>query len=516
MQSVSQAWKDEQAKQLITADSFVELTLNVSDPDAQADAEASDNGHEAISNVGGTIDETPTSPVRYATLEKNFWALDGTFSILPDAPPYGDNGYVGDVLSGADGSYASPPTITLTFSKLYQTILPGLTITWGNAYEGEYADTFRVTSYNGTTQVDTYTVTGNREVTTVFFGDLEGYNKLTIEILKWSKPYRRARISNILIGIEQVFSKSDFFKYTHTIFVDPLSAELPKAEIVFEIKNLNGEYNPDNPQGVYKYLVERQSVTARYGYRLGGSVEWIKAGTFYLSEWDCPQNGITATFTARDALEYMNDLYTGTSSGTLAQIATAALQQAELPLMTDGTNPWVLDSSLSGITAASGADLSKNTIAEVLQYVANAGCCVFYQDRDGRLNIKPLPTGTTDYRIDQFNSYENAEISLTKQLKSVDVNDGQSIVTVGTAGEVQTVDNPLVSAERAPVVAQWVANYLKERRTLSGSFRADPRLDALDRVTNENQFSENVVLVTQIEYSYNGAFRGSYEARSGV
>lgn len=516
MQDVSLAWKKEQQKNLITSESFVELTINVSDPDAQADAGADDNGHEVMSNVGQTVDEIFTAPVKYATLEKNFWALDGTFVVLPDAPPYGDNGYVGDVLSGADGSYTSPPSITISFSKVYQTILPGLTITWGSSYEGEHADTYKVTSYNGTTQVDSYTVTGNTDLISVFSGDIQGYNKIVIEILEWSKPYRRARISNILIGVESTFAKKDFFKYTHSMSVDPLSAELPKSEIKFEIKNLNGEYNPDNPQGVYKYLIERQAVTVRYGYRFGGVIEWIKAGTFYLSEWDCPQNGIKATFTARDALEYMGDLYTGPSSGTLMQIAVSALQQAGLHKTASGTDPWVLDSSLSGINAAQGADLSSNTIAEVLQYVANAGCCVFYQDRSGKLRIEPLKTGATDYRIDQFNSYSNAEISLTKQLRAVDVNEGQSILTVGNVGEIQPVKNPLVSSERAPVVAQWVANYLKERRILSGSFRADPRLDALDRVTNENQFSEKVVLVTQIEYSYNGAFRGSYKARSGV
>lgn len=516
MQAVSQAWKDEQNKKLIEAESFVELTLNVTDPAALADASAADNGHEIISNVGQTLETPPPSPVRYAALERNLWLLDGTFSILPDSPPYGNNGYVGDVFSGSDGVYSTVPTITLSFSKVYDTFLPGLTITWGSAYEGEYADTFRVTSWNGNTQVDAYLVTRNQSLTSVFDGDLKNYDRITVEILRWSKPYRRARIERLLVGVEQTFTKSDFIKYSHTLFSDPLSAELPKTEISFEVKNLNGQYNPDNPRGAYKYLIERQKVTARYGYKLGNNVEWIKAGTFYLSEWECPQNGITATFTARDALEYMNDAYTGPFSGTLMDIAVAALEQVELPVMPDGSPPWVLDNSLNNILAATNADLSKYTVAEVLQLTANAGCCVFYQDRDGRIRIEPLTSNSTDYRIDQFNSLENAEISLTKQLKSVDVNDGQSVVTVGSVGEIQPVNNPLISDVRAPIVAQWAANYLKNRRILSGSFRADPRLDSLDRVTNENQFSENVVLVTQIEYSYNGAFRGSYQARSGV
>ena len=78
------------------------------------------------------------------------------------------------------------------------------------------------------------------------------------------------------------------------------------------------------------------------------------------------------------------------------------------------------------------------------------------------------------------------------------------------------VDNPLVSVDRAAAVAQWVADYLKNRRIYTGTWRADPRLDALDRAKIENQFSESGVLVTQIEYTYNGAWRGSYEGRGNV
>lgn len=513
MQAVSKTWKEEQKKKLIESESFVDILLVVGDPSAKADASATDNGHFAASNTAQVVDRIDRVPVRYATLERNIWLGDGTFELLPPKPPYGDNGYIGDVLSGNDGTYKIIPKITISFSKMYQSVIPGLTITWGTAYEGEYASTYRVSWYNGTTLVDSKTVEDNKDVKSSFFADIQGYDKITVEALKWSIPRRRARIERIVVGIERAYRKRDIFKYTHSMFVDPLSAELPKAEITFEVENLNGKYNPYNSTGENKYFMERQIVQVKYGYKFGKDTEWIKAGTFFLSEWDCPQNGITAKFTARDGIEYMSDTYTGPSSGTLMSIALAAFQQSELPVVSDGGVAWAIDSSLSSIQVASSADLSSNTIAEVLQYVANAACCVFYQDRDGRFHIEPLPNETTDYRIDQFNSYENAEISLTKQLKAVNVNDGQGLVNVSTAGEIQKVDNPLITSAQAPVVAQWVADYLTKRRVLSGSYRADPRLDALDRVTNKNQFSKDTVLITQIEYTYNGAFRGSYEGR---
>ena len=74
----------------------------------------------------------------------------------------------------------------------------------------------------------------------------------------------------------------------------------------------------------------------------------------------------------------------------------------------------------------------------------------------------------------------------------------------------------LFNGSGAELVAKWTADYLRNRKLLSGDFRADPRLDALDRIINENQFSQTVVLVTDVEFTYNGAFRGSYEGRADV
>lgn len=515
MQSTSQAWKDNQLKNVVS-EAFVEVNLTVGDPDAQLDAATTVNGEEEFSHAAEISEETEKEPVKYLTGEKHIWILDGTMTTVPETG-WGEQGYIGTALSGADGSFAEGaiPTITVSFSKVFENTVPGVTVVWSEVY-GEWADTVRITAWNGTTQVAQATVEGNTDITTVLALDMAGYDKITIEILKWCLPYRRARVKSLLLGVERTYAKGDLMGYDHSMFVDPLSASAPKSEITFQVSNLDGEYNPDNPEGFAKYMMERQELTARYGFRVNGSTEWIKAGTFYLSEWDTPQNGITATFTARDMLEFMGDAYTGPSTGTLYAIAEAALKQANLPTRADGSVRWSLDDSLKSVTAPAGADLSETSLMAVIQYCANAGCCVFYQDREGTLRVEPLGTGETDYEINRFNSYQNSELSLTKQLRAVNINNGQYVLTVGQVGETQPVNNPLISDAQAPVVAAWVAGYLQNRRTLSGEFRADPRLDPLDRIKNTNQFSESVVLVTEFKLTFNGAFRGSYEGRAGV
>ena len=514
MQTVSQAWKDAQAKNFVP-EAFVEIVMNIGDPESQADGKPSDNGSEFFSDSSALLDGKTKAPTKFATLERNLWVLGGGLKVLSTEQDSAGQGFIGQSLCNGDCVFDGVlPTITVSFSKVFTELIPGISVIWSSAY-GEYAARVRITAYaNGT--ITYQSEFENDAVTSVFNAEIDTYDTITLEVLEWSLPQRRARIESLLVGIRKTYTKKDLFSYSHSNFVDPLSAELPKNEIVFSVKNLNNEYNPDNPQGVEKYLIERQSLDVTYGYKIDGDVETIAAGTFFISEWDTPQNGIEATFTARDVLEFMTDTYVGVTAGSLYDIAAAAFEQAGLPLLPSEEPRWYVDESLANVSTPASVDVGDVTIAEMLQCVANAGCCVLYQNRDGVIRLEPLPAGQSDYEIGRFSSYQNAELKLTKPLKAINVNNGQYVLSVGQAGETQTINNPLISDAQAPVVAQWAADYLVNRKLLSGSFRADPRLDALDRIINKNQFAENIVLITDIKFTFNGAFRGEYEGRAGV
>jgi hypothetical protein len=158
------------------------------------------------------------------------------------------------------------------------------------------------------------------------------------------------------------------------------------------------------------------------------------------------------------------------------------------------------------------------TIAEVLQKVAHMACCVLYQDRDGIMRLEPRNQLLRDYEITQDLSYSHPEFEITKPLKAVDVRYGENehlSLPVGTVGEVQTVDNDFVqTAADAHRVATATAELLKGRKTISGEFRADPRLDATDLITVESKFATNTVIISEIEYSTTGGgFRGRFTGR---
>lgn len=592
MQQVSQAWKDNQ-QQIIVGEGYVEVSLNIADPESVADASSEDNGEIYISDSSTIVSEIDKDVIPYITTEQNIWVLDG--NMIPiSTTETGDIGYVGDILSEDDNRFTDKiPTITINFTEAHTKLVPGVTVVWGSAYE-EFATDFTITVYNGDTQVLQKAVTGNRNVSSVVEMELTGYDRIVIQINRWCLPLHRPRIKEIFVGIEKVYTRDELFSYSHTQNADPITASLPKMEISFSIDNRANEYNPHNPVGLTKYLMERQEVYSRYGFKLpDGTVEWINGGTFYLSEWDSDQNGISASFKARDLLEYMNGTYYkgmyAPTGASLYNLATDIIGQANLPYNSDGSVKWQIDDSLKSIYTV--APLPIDTLANCLQLIANAAGCALYQDRMGILHISPMEFPDTDYVISDSNSYSKAELTLSKPIKEIDVEvysyftgesvelykgvmqlsgttemvitysenaldaeatvtggtlvsaqyytgacvlkiaaEGEASVTVtGTAlkdstadvvlpvgdeGDTLTLSNPLITsrtmASQLGTAAKW---HYQNRRTLKSSWRADPRVDVLDKVTNSNEFGSNSVVLTSVDFRYNGAFRGNAEGR---
>ena len=530
MQTVSKNWENVH-KQTILNESFVEVSLEVTDPDALADASPKDNGAVYISDSSELTNGVDKTPSPYCTLEQNIWVLDGGRKALPE-DNHETSGYVGDALSDGQCVFADKiPLITINFSKTFSNLIPGITITWSKTYD-EFADTFDVIVYRGDDIVAEKEVIGNRSVTSLVMVDINFYDRIVIRVRKWCLPYHRARVEEIFVGINKVYSKSDLFDYSHKQTVDPLSTSLPKNEVSFSINNVDGEYNPYNPQGMAKYLMERQEIKTRYGLKLNdGSVEWIKGGTFYLSEWYGKQNSMVADFTARDLLEFMSDIYHDTvteiKERSLYDLATSILEDSKLPLNSDGTVKWLIDESLKSIYTT--APLPEDTHANCLQLISNAAQCVLYQDREGKLHIEPLPYNDLDmYEINSSNSYSKPEFTLSKPIKQVKVkaysytigNDGitshttlsgyPSSLDPNVAGETIEVDNPLVTdSTRATSLAKWLYNHLNYRRELDFSWRADVRLDALDIINCPHEFNEDIVRMSEVEFKFNGAFRGT-------
>ena len=139
-----------------------------------------------------------------------------------------------------------------------------------------------------------------------------------------------------------------------------------------------------------------------------------------------------------------------------------------------------------------------------------------YQNRTLCVIIEAIQSELSDYVIGKQLVWSWPEVSLSKELRNVIVNNGQATIENSADGADQTVDNPLITTEElAQAVGEWTMNMLKGRTTVSGEFRPDTRLSAGDIITADNQFSEsgNKIVVTSIKYDFDGGFKGSFEGR---
>jgi hypothetical protein len=482
--------------------------------DAPSTAEVTGNNEAFFSNTAGLVSGIG-SPIaaNYATLEHNLWVLDGTRRIMPDEAPFEQPGYVSTVESDC--------SVVVTFPEVRQEPIRGITIDWSNDF-GEYATRFRVDARLAGTTVASYTENSNKSVRSVVEYSMSEYDSLVVTPLEWSMPRRRRRIDMVFMGTILSFDKNNILSYTHEQTGDITSGSLPKNEIRFSLSNFDGMWNPSNALGYERYLAERQEVVVRYGLDVGGVVEWIPAGRFYLSGWTAPESGFEASFTARDVLEYMlNEEYIpseeyGPSGEGLYygyQIVDDVVSKLDLPK----DFKIVIDSNVQGVDCMTGPP-SGYTAAEMLQIIGNMGRSVFWQDRSGVLNLRALDDKISDYTIRQSLSYAHPNVEWAKPMKAISVSYGEEskyVYPCGRTGETQTVNNPFVeNEEEARVLAEWIQKMIGSRQTVSGEFRADPRLDVFDVVSIESKYGEiTPVVIESIRYEYTGSFRGTYSGR---
>ena len=496
---------------------FVEIIYKITDPETLGMATTTANDEAYFSDVSSIISGTTKHSEKYGSLEHGLWGLDGTFNVTDGSPT--DPGYVSGVICDSNCNFASTiPTITLSFTSLTYNAIPGITITWSTVYN-EWATAYRVTAYNSSIVVAQTTITGNKSTVSEVILNMNQYDRITVEILAWSHPNHRARCSDILLGISKVYTKDDLLGYDHSQTVDLLSASLPMNKISFKLRNEDNRWNPDNPTGSEQFLLERQEIRVRYGMKIDKEVEWIDGGTFWLSEWNTPTNGLETSFTARDLLEFMHEEYSGLKSGTLYAIAIAAFEQANLPIQDNGELRYYVDPVLMNYnTDFYGESDQTFTIVDVLQMIAHAGNCVLYQNRDGVVRLEPWDTTYSGYVIDKYVSFSHPEYNLHKPLKAVSVTYGdkqKAVITVANRGEIQTVENVMLRTEADALrVGEHTKEILENRKTISGEYRADVRLDVLDPIIVSSKYSSNIIAVTEITYSTTGgAWRGKYTGR---
>ena len=351
----------------------------------------------------------------YVSFEKDYFRVGSAQCILPNDThdvDYVKHGFVSSVVSDENGVFQEIPVIEIILANPQSFV--GMTYEFSYAYPTQ----IRVT-YSLGNEVQGQFITHPAEL---FFADTEhrftDFDRIVFEFLEMSEPNRRLRIARMSFGYEKKFEMGDIISVNHTLSVDPVSSSLPYEKLLLKVNNLDKDYNPDNPQGLWAYFTHGQQLSVRYGIEVDNEVEWVDAGKLSLS--DAPTvDANTASFEAVDTIstltrEYNKGMWRGNDGITLYDLAVDVLDDA-------GVTKYVLPDSLRGIKTRAPMPILQHR--ECLQLIANAGECVLYTNPQGVVVMQNQNHDDTpfDYHIDFTKVFEKPLVKKSEKLKSVDV-----------------------------------------------------------------------------------------------
>lgn len=382
MKSVSDAYKAGM-KSLLRDRSFIKIYFANIDADAAKDGEWESNGTLGYSEFP-TLDYLFDYQKTVATLELNRWALNGQTVVLPTSGTIND-GYVSDKLSDEDGEFTTKAVMTRPFSDTHS--FAGITLTF-DTREREYPQEVSVVFSKNGEAVDEVIVSPTSPKIVVVTSAVEVDEvEVTFDTLL---PYRRPRLEAVLWGIEKEYTNDDIVSSQQSHDVDPLSRRLPNEQFTFTVLDFEHEYDPDNPEGIYKFVDINSPISVRHGYTLpDGSVEWLKADKYLLNAKPTAKDN-QATFTATGLIGSLTDTFYKSKLGSknFYDMAIEVLRDADLTPTEQGTDPWEVDESLKQMFTT--AVLPVDTHMNCLQLIAHACRCRLFTDDDNIIHIKPF------------------------------------------------------------------------------------------------------------------------------
>lgn len=514
MYSVSNAFKTAVYAQ--TRETKAKVEFELIDVDAYSDASVTVTAEAGFSKKDQIINLTRDMSGKYATCENDYWLLDGSFTLPPKSTESGfEVGWWSSAISDSVGDFSVSQVCTIDFTVDHSSI--GVTIVF-DQQANEYAKNFTVVvKDSGGSTLHTETVTNNTLSKYILEENLTDFRQIVITITKWATGYRRARITEVDFGIIQDYTDEEIISLNILEELDTLSNQVTANEVKLTLDNQNKAFNILNPTGIYPYLQRSQKLIPYLGVVITDTLtEYVRMGTYYLTEWASEEGTLTATFTARDVLDLLEQntfAETSYTSKTIKYILEDILDDA-------GITDYVIDTDLGSITVS--GTLPESSHREAIQTAAIAGMAVVYSDRNGTLQIKQLTTPASVDTVSYENVFAAPKIELDKLVNTVNVKYGASTYTLVDTNKpadeqtlAVTVDNPLIDTlALAEDVADWVLAEFNKRFIYGINWRQNPALELGDIVTVEDDFSEDKTMrITRNEFKYAGYLSGNTKGK---
>ena len=479
------------------------------------------SGQISWSKMEQLHDKVFDNPTKYATLERDRWALDGTWDLLPDDPAQtvGQMGYIGNVLSGADGTFSTPPWVELQFSGV--SVLQACSVYFpGNDYDGLPED-FTVEVKQGGTAYHTRTYTGN----TASSVSLEGFtvnnpDAIRVTVTKWSRPSRRMRMVEIVPGVYEGWDGGMIAEFNVKQQGNIAATALPYGTCTLKIDNLSRRFEPRKKNGLFQSIEERQGIDVSLGVRLAdGTDEYKRLGIFYQYSggWRTGDNGLTMQWNLVDIIGLLANrefLAPATLPTTLGGWIGALAAQ----LGVNFKDRWHVDPNYTAlpVTVRTAEDVQGKKCGDILRWVCQAtGTWPRADASTGELTAEPLWSEGNRVTLDNLNSYPTMKANGDVAALIFTLNDGAGTkyIVSGNAtssSETVSIDNPFIKTQAQALAAARLILSTYGGNVLDLTGRGDPSSEIGDVETvwlDESQATTARLTMQTFQFS-NGVMQG--------
>jgi len=334
------------------------------------------------------LENLKTSPAvpAVATLEQDYWSLDGSFGLFPDGYT-GDWGVWSDVLSGADGTLFPSPVLTLTLPQPVSS--DGITLRF-DEYGPTWASEVGIEWLSG----------GTTKSTAVFYPDgpeytcseiVSDYDEVIITFSALNRPGQYLKLTDLDFGatvrltgnqLRNVHLYQTANPISQTVEINTLSCTVsPGAALAFERRQELDVYQDGALQGVFYLTRTRQVGTMTYEIEAEDALSLL------------------------DDEQHLGGMYYDESAPTLIADIMGAV-------------PYALDPSFSGATVTGYLPVASRR--ENLAQVAFAIGAVVDTSGSAVVKIKPASEAVTA-AFDRSTAYDNGTIEKQDPATSVEV-----------------------------------------------------------------------------------------------
>lgn len=431
----------------------------------------------AWSDAGRLYDHDFEAAPRMTILEENYWGLDG--ATVADA---GTSEPTTEQLSGADGTFS--PTVFFQQNFTGVELLQACSVFFpADPAAGVGAD-LTVEIFEGNTVRHTATVTGNVATQVALTGfSVSAPTAIRVSISRWSLPYRRARVVEILPGIYEEWGNDMLASFSARQQADVSCLTLPYGTVTLSMDNSSRRFEPRSKDGVFQSIEDRQGIEVYIGVRTAQErVERCRLGTFYQSGggWRTGSNALTMEWYLVDIVGLLaqrdfippSPLPTTLSGWLAALVAQLGVNFAQR---------YKVDAAYAdaAATVRSAAAVTSVKCGDVLKWVCQAtGTFPRADAATGYLTAEPTWSSGGEVTLDNLSAYPTlkANDDVSALIFTLGDEAGTQLVVPGTsaAGMTVAVSNPFLqtSAQALAAARRILSCYGGNRVELVG--RGDP------------------------------------------